>query len=184
MMVPMAVSHLALSGTGFALVLRMTNGRRLLPVGLSFAEAQAFLQPQSPAQELTKRFMDLLECRVEHVELRELRNGVAVCRILTRLPSGGEAALDARVGDAVALAIRAHAPIFADDGLIKNNGIDDAETERLRRPVLADEAISAPPAAEMEAIAEVRQRLNHAVEIEEYEEAAKLRDEMRRLSKK
>ena len=184
MMVPMAVSHLSLSGTGFALVFRTTKGRRLLPVGLSFAEAQAFLQPQSPAHELTKRFMDMLECRVEHVELRELRNGVAICRILTRLPSGAEAAMDARVGDAVALAIRAHAPIFVDDSLVEKIGRDTTETGLPHHAESVGEDMPVPPAADMEALAEVRQRLNHAVELEQYEEAAKLRDEVRRLIKK
>jgi len=184
MMVPMAVSHLSLSGAGFALVFRTTNGHRLLPVGLSLAEAQAFLQPQSPAHELTKRFMDMLECRVELVELRELRNGVAICRILTRLPSGGEAAMDARVGDAVALAIRAHAPIFVDDALIEKIGHVAGEKERPQYAEAVGDDMPVPPAADMETIAEVRQRLNHAVELEHYEEAAKLRDEVRRLIKK
>ena len=184
MMVPMAVSHLSLSGTGFALVFRTENGRRLLPVGLSFAEAQAFLQPQSPTHELTKRFMDMLECRVEHVELRELRHGVAVCRILTHLPSGGEASLTARVGDAVALALRAHAPIFVEESLIEKSGMISSDAPLSNHPESADDDLPVPPAAAGEALAEARQRLNHAVELELYEEAAKLRDEVRRLIKK
>ena len=180
MMVPLSLSHMSLSGTGFALVFATPDRRRVLPVGISLPEAQAFLHPRSAPHDLSKRFLDMLECRVDHVELRELRKGVAICRIVTTLPQGGHASLDARVGDAAALAVRTNAPFFVEDAILAKIGLD-ASSVRLPESKESDADEVVPPAADVERLAEVCHRLNDAVAHEEYEEAAKLRDEARRL---
>ncbi len=172
MMTQLSVSHMSLTNEGFVLVFRTMDGRRILPVGIGLPEAQLFLLPNSPAHDLAKRLLDLLECRLERVDLCGLQNGTVACRIVTRLPSGELTSLNARAGDAVAMAMRTHAPIFADGAVLKRAGAGETGAGAPRKPT---------PASEEELQVETRHRLNTAIACEQYEEAARLRDELRHL---
>jgi bifunctional DNase/RNase len=181
MMIQMSVSHLSLSENGFSIVLRSRNGRRLLPVGIGLPEAQTFLA-RSPAHDLAKCFLDMFECRVVRIEMSGglPGNSPSACRIIALLPSGDFAAVETRASDAVALALRARAPVFVEDAVLESAGVE-ATVKNTPDAESAASAAEIPPAAAVERLAETRHRLDAAVAHEQYEEAARLRDELRSL---
>ena len=89
---------------------------------------------------------------------------------------GGDLILDSRPSDCVALAVRAKCPIFIDEGVVDEAGI----------PISATEAGTAPAkSAEVETqIAVLEKQLQEAVDEENYEQAAMLRDRIKELQSK
>jgi bifunctional DNase/RNase len=79
-----------------------------------------------------------------------------------------EKEIDARPSDAIALALRANAPIYVTEEVL-----DKASTEK----------ITLENKKEIK-LAKLREKMQKAVEVENYEEAAKLRDQIRSLEKK
>ncbi len=175
MMVQMSVSHLSLSENGFSIVLRSRDGRRLLPVGIGLPEAQTFLA-RSPAHDLAKCFLDMFECRVARVEMSG--GAPASCRIIAQLPSGELAAVETRPSDAVAIALRARAPVFVEETVLASGSITATAGNTPKDEIAR---LEAPPPADEERVVETRHRLDAAVAHEQYEEAARLRDELRGL---
>jgi len=111
------------------LLLQEIGGRRTLPIYIGNAEAQAiaFAQqgiqtPRPMTHDLMKDILDELGARVEAVVVTELRDATYFAEL--RLVMGGRRySVSARPSDAIALAVRTSAPIYADDELLAEEGI-------------------------------------------------------------
>ena len=179
------------SGGAYALVLGEVEGNRRLPIIIGAFEAQAIalelekIQPPRPmTHDLLRDTFEAVDVEVTEVVIDELREGTFFAKIRYR-HDGEEHQLDSRPSDAVALAVRVDAPIFVAPMVLDEAGIvaeDESDISSLAEQ--AEETTGTgedePPGTELE---QMQQKLEEAVEKEDYERAAELRDEIQRLEK-
>lgn len=169
---------------GFVVFLKEEAGKRALPIFIGAAEAQAIafvLEQVSPPRPLThdlfKSLMDNMECRLKRIEVCDLKDNTFYAKLLLEW-NGMETEIDSRPSDAIALALRFSAPIYVADEVMEEASILVKEEQRATgteaKPRAAPDKL--PPAEA------VKQRLEKAVAEERYEDAAKLRDELKRLT--
>ncbi|MDX1419980.1 MAG: bifunctional nuclease family protein [Rubricoccaceae bacterium] len=173
------------SGGAYALVLGEVDGNRRLPIIIGPFEAQAIalelekIQPPRPmTHDLLKQLFDTLDAEVTDIVIDDLREGTFFAKI-RYVHEDAEGHLDARPSDAVALAVRADAPIYVVAAVLEEAGIPaEDEGGALMEPEEAAETrvtTRSTPLEQMEA------KLQKAVDEEDYETAARLRDEIARM---
>jgi len=111
-------------------LLKTADGNKFLPIWIGHPEAAAILmklQSQAPPRPMTHDLLsDMLEqlgAQIVRITVTELRENTFYARI-TLQQDGGEIEIDSRPSDAIALAIRAEAPIFAADRVIEESAIE------------------------------------------------------------
>lgn len=180
------------SGGAYALVLGEVDGNRRLPIIIGAFEAQAIalelekIQPPRPmTHDLLRDLFDAVRAEVIDVVIDELREGTFFAKI-RYTHNGEDGQLDARPSDAVALAVRVEAPIFIAPSVLDEAGIP-TEDEAPRDPSVEapgeEEPVEAKGETEEPAspIDRIEHQLEQAISEEDYERAAKLRDELNRL---
>jgi bifunctional DNase/RNase len=126
-------------------LLKTADGNKFLPIWIGHSEAAAILmklQSQAPPRPMTHDLLnDLLEqlgAQVVRITVTELRENTFYAQI-TVTQDGTEIEIDSRPSDAIALAIRSEAPIFAADRVIEESAIefegDDVDEEKLEAEV-------------------------------------------------
>ena len=172
------------SGGAYALVLGEVDGNRRLPIIIGAFEAQAIalelekIQPPRPlTHDLLRDLFESIDADITDVVIDDLREGTFFAKI-RYVVGGKENQLDARPSDAVALAVRTDAPIFVIPAVLDEAGIpaDDEDVPMARTVEEHDEARS--PRTRVE---KIQDQLAKAIESEDYERAAQLRDEIDRL---
>lgn len=159
---------------GYMLILREMEGIRWLPIFIGQPEAQSIAHIQKGGRsvrpftfDLVHGMLDATGTRIEEVLVTELRDQTFFAEVVLRLSSGGIRQVDARPSDAIAIALRARAPIFISEQVMSEAG----QTEgTLFAPV-------APP----DRLDDLNEQLAKAVNQEAYEEAARIRDAIREL---
>src|SRR3990172_6541721 len=109
-------------------VLEEREGERSLPIWIGIAEAQSIasemehVRPERPnTHDLATRLIDGLEGEVERVVVTELSGGTYFATIFLRA-RGRTIEVDSRPSDAIAIALRTGAPLFARDDLLSTDG--------------------------------------------------------------
>jgi bifunctional DNase/RNase len=178
------------SGGAYALVLGEVDGNRRLPIIIGAFEAQAIalelekIQPPRPmTHDLLRDLFDSVAADVTDILIDELREGTFFAKIRYSV-SGSHAQLDCRPSDAVALAVRAGAPIFVAPSVLDEAGIpteeEDSDARTLDSSTQAQEPKSEPDEAKSP-LQQLEEDLDKAIADEDYELAAKLRDDITRL---
>jgi uncharacterized protein len=174
------------STNSYAVVLGEKGGNRRLPVIIGAFEAQAIaieLEKMKPARPLThdlfKNFADAFQLRLEEVVISDLKEGIFYSRLHCR--NGSEYHdIDARTSDALALAVRFNCPIFTYEPILDTGGIVfDAEQEEKKSENLVNDPKRAD-GFDDKSDAELKKLMDEALLNENYEKAAKLRDELER----
>jgi bifunctional DNase/RNase len=120
-------------------LLKTIDDNRYLPIWIGHPEAAAILMklqgadtPRPMTHDLMIDILDQVETKVERISVNELRDNTFFATI-TLSVSGTEIEIDSRPSDAIAIAVRADAKIFATDEVIEESGIefegDDEEAE-------------------------------------------------------
>ena len=178
-------------------VLKEVEGNYYLHIVIGRFEAAAISIAHSKRQSVRPISYDLahqilanVDARVARVEIAYFnsREGTYYAEVHLVDDAGKIHTLDARPSDAIALALRFRAPIYAAIEILKEVGCvrsdDDqwvpAKVEALARPVAAPPVIAPPAVSQLE---QLERRLHQAVAEEIYEEAARLRDEISRLNR-
>lgn len=114
------------------LVLRAPEQARLLVMEVGLLEGRAIAleaegvkAPRPLTHELTLSVMERLGARLHQVEIRDFRDKTFFANLILAGEGGRELAIDARPSDAIALALRAGAPIFATQQVISVAGIEE-----------------------------------------------------------
>jgi bifunctional DNase/RNase len=126
-------------------LLKTADGNKFLPIWIGHPEAAAILmklQSQAPPRPMTHDLLsDMLEqlgAQVIRITVTELRENTFYAQITVQ-QDGTEIEVDSRPSDAIALAIRAEAPIFAADRVIEESAIEfegeDVDEEKLEAEV-------------------------------------------------
>jgi hypothetical protein len=174
------------AGGAYALILKEVNGSRRLPIIIGAFEAQSIalemegIKPPRPlTHDLIKNIIDSLGTTVSDVFINELKDGTFYARI--NLDSQE---IDSRPSDAIALAVRCGVPIFVSDKVMEEAAFVP-ENEDADRPISEGPAETAPAKEKskpkLTKLEELEQQLKEAIGKEDYERAAKIRDEIRKL---
>src|SRR5919205_1679452 len=111
-------------------LLKTADGNKFLPIWIGHPEAAAILMklqgastPRPMTHDLVTDMLEKLEARVTRIAVTELRENTFYA-VVTVAVDGSEIEIDSRPSDAIALAVRAEAPIFADDSVIEESAIE------------------------------------------------------------
>ena len=125
-------------------LLKTADGNKFLPIWIGHSEAAAILMklqgastPRPLTHDLVTSMLAELEARVTRITVTELRDNTFYASI-TIQQDGSEIEVDSRPSDAIALAVRAEAPIFADDRVIEESAIE-FEGEDVNEEEIVDE---------------------------------------------
>ncbi len=180
-MIPVKVRGLSLSNVGFVVLLKAEQDPRTVPIFIGGAEAQSIAIhldkveiPRPLTHDLLKNVLDCLECRLKRIVVNDIEDNTFYA-VLVLERDGAEFEVDARPSDAIALAVRCGAPMFVMKKVLEQAGIvlDDSKNE----PSPPDAQDQSPTSE----LARLRQELEKAIGQERYEEAARLRDEIKKL---
>jgi uncharacterized protein len=171
------------SGGAYALILSESDGNRRLPIIIGTFEAQAIalelesIKPPRPmTHDLLKNLVLSFDSNVNQVVINDLNEGTFFAQIHYK-KNNEKVELDARPSDAIALAIRFDAPIYVNQKVLDEAGIITEETvSKSQKSGKAKEGET-----ELTQLEELEQKLQTAIETENYEKAAKLRDEIKKL---
>lgn len=176
-----AIANSESQANGFVVILKESEGIRRLPVVIGGFEAQAIaiaienIRPNRPmTHDLFKNTLTSLDVILEEVVISELKGGVFYATLVCKRPDGTFLDLDSRTSDALALAVRFGCPIFANASVLDEAGI--TLEERMGKEVATPPSPEPPISSASEE--ELNQLLEKALESEDYEKAAKIRDEM------
>ena len=126
-------------------LLKTAEGNKFLPIWIGHPEAAAILMklqsastPRPMTHDLVTDMLDQLGAQVVRITVTELRENTFFAQITVQ-QDGSEVDIDSRPSDAIALAIRADAPIFAADEVIEESAIefegDEVNQEDLEKEV-------------------------------------------------
>ena len=191
------ISYSQTQNGAYALILNEVDGERKLPIVIGAFEAQSIaialekeIKPPRPlTHDLFKTFADRFDIIIKQVIIHKLVDGVFYSSIICERDKIEEI-IDARTSDAIALALRFHAPIFTYKNILDKAGIflkTNPDTDSLEEEL--DNALSSNnPFSEesndsknifaKHSLSELHEMLNAAVNDEDYEKAAKIRDEI------
>ena len=117
-------------GTQPIVLLKTVDGNRFLPIWIGHPEAAAILMklqgaqtPRPMTHDLLNDMLEQLEAKCERVSVTELRDNTFYASITISV-NGSELEVDSRPSDAIALAVRCDAPIFAADDVIEESSIE------------------------------------------------------------
>ncbi len=112
------------------IVLKEKNGTRFLPIVIGLPEASAiklkisgFNPPRPLTHDLLHATISELEAVVEKIIIDKLEENTFHAKLVIKTASGASKVIDARPSDSVALAVRARAPIFVEDEIIKKSDV-------------------------------------------------------------
>jgi bifunctional DNase/RNase len=181
------------SGGAYALILREVEGNRRLPIIIGQAEAQSIalemegIKPPRPlTHDLMKNIIASFGAELNDVLIDELRDGTFYAKL-----NIDNQQIDSRPSDAIALAVRYGAQIFVASNVMDEAAFVPEEEEEEQKKDDARKSKPAPPPSLTQKLStettkagrleEMHQQLKQAIEKEDYEKAATLRDEIRRL---
>lgn len=184
------------SQTGsFALVLGEVDSNRRLPIIIGMFEAQAIaieiekIQPNRPmTHDLFASFAHVFDYTIEKVVISDLKEGVFFARIFCT-DGKNTKEVDARPSDAIAIALRFNASIYAHEKILDEAGIvltesDEFEEKEDPMQVMSDpvEKPTKPSSDNLKdlSVDKLNELLDKAIQDEDYEKAAKIRDELGR----
>jgi len=111
-------------------LLKTADGNKFLPIWIGHPEAAAILMklqgaatPRPMSHDLFTDILSQLEARVVKIAVTELRENTFYAQITVAV-DGTEIEIDSRPSDAIALAVRADAPIFAAESVIEESAIE------------------------------------------------------------
>ena len=196
------ISYSQTQNGAYALILSEEDGERKLPIVIGAFEAQSIaialeneIRPPRPlTHDLFKTFADRFGIVVKQVIIHKLVDGVFYSSIIAER-GADEEILDARTSDAIALALRFNAPIFTYKDILNQAGIhlqttpvnqDESEQQDGAIAKLLDQDTKQEPKSldyAKHTLKEIKELLSKAITQEDYETAARLRDELSKRNK-
>ncbi len=189
-----ALSHSMTQSHNYAVVLGERRGQRRLPIVIGSFEAQAIavamerMIPNRPlTHDLFKSTLDTFGIQLKEVVINNLLDGIFYARLVC-MKNGELFEIDSRTSDAIAMAVRFECPIFTYDFILEAAGVVLEDTEEgggggvvgtSRMPAHLDS-----DALETFSIEALKRRLSEVLDAEDYESAAKIRDELKRRETK
>jgi len=174
--IPVTVASLSMSNAGFVVLLKSQQDERTLPIFIGLTEAQAIhfhlnevKLPRPMTHDLLKNVLDVLEARLERIEIWNLKEGTFYGRLILSF-EGQTLEVDSRPSDAIALAMRCSAPVFVAEEVMEEAALILGSSEQNGKE-------SSPE--EEDDVSRLKRELDAAIAEERYEDAARLRDQIK-----
>ncbi|MDP8205449.1 MAG: bifunctional nuclease family protein [Candidatus Electryonea clarkiae] len=175
-MIPVEVTGISISPPykGYVVILKQTNGDQWLPIFIGEAEAHTislllqglkYIRPLT--YDLFSNLLDVSQAKVEKIEVTKLEENTFYASVHLETVDGIKE-IDARPSDAIALALKTKAQIFVAPSVFTEAG-------------MRGEIAQAEPLQPVDRLATLNKKLKKAVEEEEYEKAAEIRDEIKNI---
>ncbi len=126
-------------------LLKTADGNKFLPIWIGHPEAAAILMklqgaatPRPMTHDLFTDILSQLEARVVKIAVTELRENTFYA-LITVAVDGTEIEIDSRPSDAIALAVRAEAPIFAAEAVIEESAIEFEQDQDVNEEEVVEE---------------------------------------------
>ena len=185
------ISYSQTQNGAYALILSEIEGERKLPIVIGTNEAQSIaiaiekeINPPRPlTHDLFKNFCERFDIKIKQVIIHKLVDGVFYSSVICER-DGIEEIIDSRSSDAIALAIRFEAPIYTYETILEKAGVviqvekDFDEKSLLKELFSEDDTYIESPDLQDKSIKELEELLKIAIQNENYESAAKIRDEI------
>jgi bifunctional DNase/RNase len=189
-MLPVDIVNIFLTTKGdeFVILLHGPGDQRTLPISIGQLEAQSiFIQlyhysfPRPLTHDLFKSVLERFGGKVVRVEVTEIVDNTFYARLFIE-KDGETIEMDSRPSDAIALAVRFSAPIFVAEAIMDKSGIILPDELSGQTPP-GSAAKPATEEAEAPTLDSLKTQLARAIQEERYEDAARLRDAINKLTK-
>ena len=186
------ISYSQTQNGAYALILSEIEGERKLPIVIGTNEAQSIaiaiekeIKPPRPlTHDLFKNFCVRFDIKIKQVIIHKLVDGVFYSSVICER-DGIEEIIDSRSSDAIALAIRFEAPIYTYENILEKAGVvlkieKEIDEKSLLKELFSDEKAETTTIDDFKEKSkkELEELLKIAVQNENYESAAKIRDEI------
>lgn len=180
-------------GGGYALILKEIGGERRLPIIIGSFEAQHIalelegIKPPRPlTHDLIKNIIEQLGFSISYVYINELRDGTFFAKI--KMDVGSVDEIDSRPSDAIALALKFAVPIYVNEEVMNEvaflpdkEGDEENPADDLFKPAETAETTEKITDPYTRKLNKLQTDLKTAIDSEDYEKAASLRDEIKKL---
>ncbi len=181
-----ALSHSVTQTQNYAVVLGEIQGKRRLPIVIGGFEAQAIavvmerMNPNRPlTHDLFKNTLSAYNIDIKEIVINDLIEGIFYSKIICD-KEGDVVEIDSRTSDALAMAVRFNCPIYTYEFIMEGAGVimDDLEdnTSTVEKKGFPSKLVS----YEKYSSEELNKMLAKVINDEDYEKAAKIRDEINR----
>ena len=188
----LGISYSHTQSGAYALVLAQVGGPIRIPVVIGASEAQSIAMkiegitpPRRMTHDLMANFCRAFGMGLKEVFIYKFEDGIFYSE-MTFSDSEREVSLDARTSDAIALAMRMGAPIFTTRAIMEETGfvmeVEGREDQAQNEDDGSDDSIQAMRVPDLErySIEELEKTLARLIEREEYEEAARVSEILKR----
>jgi uncharacterized protein len=202
------IDNISVSNLGFIVFLKAVGDERVLPIFIGANEAQSIaiaynnqVPPRPLTHDLMKNVLALLDVEVTRIQVTSLTDNTFYGRIFLKKEGIEDLEIDARPSDAIALALRYKAPIFVHKDVYEGAAIvvkegEEAEGDAEAEPETGEAeagmhteeerparkpAARVSPETHLSQVEKLKEKLRKALAGERYEEAARLRDELKRI---
>lgn len=183
-----AISHSVTSSHNYAVILSEKEGERRLPIVIGGFEAQAIavavekMTPNRPlTHDLFKNTLDNFDIKVEEIIINDLIDGIFYAQ-LACVQDGNTFIIDSRTSDAIAMAVRFECPIYTYEFIMEAAGVDVDNEDQKMSPIQPSGPPSNPDDLSSMTDNQLESMLEVVLEAEDYEKAAKIRDELNKRS--
>ena len=177
-MIPVNVDKISYhpSSRSYAVLLKEENSEKVLPILVGSFEAQSIAlalevveTPRPLTHDLICEMIKNIDAKLISVNISKLDDGIFYAKLKIKGQKFGIKEIDSRPSDAISIALRLNAQIYVSPEVIKEAGVNDEN--------ISEESSIIPKYS----IEDLELKLKKAVEKEEYEKAAKIRDKLREL---
>ena len=178
-MIPVYVEKISYhpSSRSYAVLLKEDDGDQVLPILVGSFEAQSIAlalevvaTPRPLTHDLICEIIKGIDADLISVNISQLNDGVFYAKLKLKSPDFGTKTIDARPSDAISIALRLNTQIYVSPEIIKEAGVEQEDIISENQPIIPKYTIE-----------DLEIKLKKAVEKEEYEKAAKLRDKIKEL---
>jgi bifunctional DNase/RNase len=174
-----ALSHSVTQSHNYAVILGEQNGKRRLPIVIGGFEAQAIavamenMTPNRPlTHDLFKNTLDAFSIELVEIVINNLLDGIFYAQLICK-QDNNILQIDARTSDAISLAVRFNCPIYTHEFIMEAAGVILDEDPKEENKMAA---VPKKPALENMTVEALEKSLAEALEKEDYEKAALIRD--------
>ena len=179
-----SLTHGVTPSHNYAVVLDEVEGSRRLPIVIGSFEAQAIavaMERMTPSRPLThdlfKNALEAFEIGLQEVIINNLVDGIFYAKLLC-IQNGDTVEIDSRTSDAIAMAVRFGCPIYTYEFILDAAGIPLEEAESQKEKSAPVKEAKKPVVFNQYSLEELQVMLDDVLAAENYEKAAKIRDEI------
>ena len=176
---------------GYAVMLKEVEGERQVPIIVGSNEAQAIAMaiegielPRPMTHDLMLDIVHSLDVDIKHIVISDIRNGTFFAKITMSTLASGDVTVDSRPSDAIAIGLRSMVPIFVEEVVFNSVGVIEQPEPESEKSLQEVTQIMEPLTSSEDMLDNLNEALNRAVEEEEYEVAARLRDRIKNIEKR